>query len=161
MSQQEADKKKELLTITSGEAEQPFEWSCGKYTSKFLMELRDNKRIVAIRCPKCNKVFVPPRNVCGACFVPLDDIVELSGKGTVVTYTVLNFGFVDPDTGRQKPVPYTWAFINLDGTDNTFIHYVEEVDPEKLHVGMRVQAVFEEERKGHLLDIRHFETIEE
>jgi hypothetical protein len=72
----------------------------------------------------------------------------------------LNFGFVDPDTGLQKPVPYTWAFINLDGADNTFIHYVEETDLEKLHVGMRVRAVFEENRKGHLLDIKHFEVIE-
>lgn len=153
--------KPELLTITSGEAEQPFNWSCGKYTSKFLCELRDHKRIVGIRCPKCEKVYVPPRNVCGECFVPMDEIVEFSGKGTVVTYTVLNFGFVDPDTGLQKPVPYTWAFIKLDGADNTFIHYVEETDPEKLHVGLRVQAVFEEERKGHLLDIRHFEIIEE
>jgi uncharacterized protein len=56
-------------------------------------------------------------------------------------------------------VPYTWAFIRLDGTDNTFIHYVEETDPARLHVGIRVRAVFEEKRKGHLLDIRHFETL--
>ena len=89
----------------------------------------------------------------------MDEIVPLSGKGSLITYTVLSFGFVDPDTGKQKPVPYTWAFIRLDGTDNTFVHYVLETDTEKLHVGMRVQAVFEEERKGHLLDIRHFETI--
>ncbi len=153
------DEKKELLTISSGDAEQPFRWSIGKYTSKFLCELRDHARIVGIRCPSCGKVYVPPRNVCGECFVPMDEIVPLSGEGAVVTYTVLSFGFVDPDTGRQKPVPYTWAFIRLDGTDNTFIHYVEETDPDKLHVGMRVRAVFEEERKGHLLDIRHFETV--
>jgi uncharacterized OB-fold protein len=151
--------KKELLSISSGEAEQPFEWSVGRHTSKFLTELRDKKRIVGIRCPECKKVLVPPRNVCGECFVPLDEIVELSGKGTVETFTILSFGFVDPDTGRQKPVPYTWALIRLDGSDTTLIHYVEETDPSKLHVGMRVQAVFEEERRGHLLDIRHFETI--
>lgn len=154
------EKKKELLTISSGEAEQPFEWSVGKHVSRFLTELRDHKRIVGIRCPQCKKVLVPPRNVCGECFVPLEEIVELNGKGTVVTFTVLNFGFVDPNTGKQKPVPYTWAFINLDGSESTFIHFLEETDPSKLRVGMRVQAVFEEEREGHLLDIRHFETIE-
>jgi len=153
--------EKELLTIGSGEAEQPFQWSCGKYTSKFLTELRDHARIVGIRCPQCRRVLVPPRNVCGECFVPLDEIVELSGKGTVVTFTVLSFGFVDPDTGKQRPVPYTWAFIKLDGADNTFIHYVEETDLAKLRVGMRVQAVFEEQRRGHLLDIKHFAAIAE
>lgn len=149
----------ELLSVSSGEAEQPFEWSVGKHVSRFLCELRDSARIVGIRCPSCRKVFVPPRNVCGECFAALDEIVPLSGEGSLVTYTVLSFGFVDPDTGRLKPVPYTWAFIRLDGTDNTFIHYVEETDPEKLHVGMRVRAVFEEERRGHMLDIRHFETV--
>ena len=154
------EQKSERLFITSGNAEQPFEWSIGKYGSKFLLELRDNKRIVGIRCPQCHKVFVPPRKICGECFVPMDEIVPLRGEGTINTYTVLNFGFVDPDTGLQKPVPYTWAFIDLDGADNTFIHYVEETDLNKLHVGMRVRAVFEEQRTGKLLDIKHFETIE-
>jgi uncharacterized OB-fold protein len=159
MTEQKKEKKW-LLTVSSGEAEQPFEWSIGKYGSKFLQEIRDNKQIVGVKCPKCKKVFVPPRKVCGDCFVAMDEIVPLSGEGTLNTYTVLNFGFVDPDTGVQKPVPYTWAFIDLDGADNTFIHYVEETDLEKLHVGMRVRAVFEEERRGHLLDIKHFEVIE-
>ncbi len=154
------EQKKKLLFINSGEAHQPFEWSIGKYGSKFLSELRDNQRIVGIRCPKCQKVFVPPRKVCGDCFVAMDEIVPLSGEGTVNTYTVLSFGFVDPSTGIQKPVPYTWAFISLDGADNTFIHYLEEIDLEKLRVGMRVKAVFEEERSGQLLDIKHFVTIE-
>jgi uncharacterized OB-fold protein len=155
------EREKELLTICSGEAEQPFDWSAGKYTSKFLAEIRDNKRILGIRCPKCGMVMVPPRKVCGECFVPMEELVELSGKGTVYSYTVLSFGFVDPDTGKQRPVPYTSANIKLDGCDNTFPHFLEETDPAKLRVGMRVEAVFEEERKGHLLDIRHFRTIED
>ena len=154
------EQKSERLFITSGDAEQPFEWSIGKHASKFLLELRDNKRMVGIRCPQCKKVFVPPRKVCGECFVTMDEIVPLSGEGAINTYTVLNFGFVDPETGLQKPVPYTWAFIDLDGADNTFIHYVEETDLNKLHVGMRVRAVFEDNRSGRLLDIKHFETID-
>ncbi len=156
-----SEQERERLAITSGDAEQPFEWSMGKHTSRFLAELRDNKRIVAIRCPSCQKVYVPPRGVCGECFVPTDEIVELSGKGSVGTFTILSFGFVDPSTGKEKAVPYTWGLINLDGADNTFIHYIEETDKDKVHVGMRVKAVFEEERQGALLDIRHFATIAE
>jgi hypothetical protein len=159
--EKEQAKGKELLTIFSGEAEQPFEWSAGKYTSRFLVEMRDNKRLVGIRCPKCQKVLVPPRRVCGECFVPMDEIVELSGRGTVYSYTVLNFGFMDPDTGKERPVPYTSAHISLDGTDNTYPHFLEETDPAKLRVGMRVEVVWEERRTGHLLDIRHFRSIEE
>lgn len=153
--------KKELLAISSLETEQPFEWSVGRHTSRFLAELRDHCRIVGSRCLKCRRVLVPPRNVCGECFAPMEEFVPLSGKGSVETFTVLSFGFVDPDTGRQKPVPYTWAMIRLDGADNTFNHFLEETDAAKIRVGMRVEAVFEEKRKGHLLDIRHFRTIEE
>jgi uncharacterized OB-fold protein len=153
--------KNMFLSISSGEAEQPFAYMVGKHGSKFLTELRDNKTIYGIRCPKCTKVYVPPRRVCGECFVAMEELVELSGKGTVETFTVLSFGFVDPDTGKQRPVPYTWASVKLDGSDNTFVHFLEETDIEKLKIGMRVQVVFEAERRGHLLDIRHFETINE
>ena len=157
----EQEEKKELLYVYSGEAEQPFEWSAGKYVSRFLTEMRDGKTLVASKCPKCKKVMIPPRRVCGDCFVEMDEIVPLSGKGTIYSYTVLSFGFVDPDTGKQRPVPYTCSAINLDGTDCTYAHFLEETDPEKLHIGMRVEAVWEEDRKGHLLDIKHFKTIEE
>lgn len=155
------EKKKEVLTVHSGEAEQPFKWSIGKYGSKFLAELRDNKKIFGIRCPRCHRVYVPVRNICGRCFLPLEELVELTGKGTLVTFTVLNYGFVDPETGKERPVPYTWAFIRLDGADNSFVHMVEETDLAKIKIGMRVEPVFEEERRGRLMDIRHFRAIKD
>jgi uncharacterized OB-fold protein len=34
-----------------------------------------------------------------------------------------------------------------------------EVDPEQLRVGMRVQAVFQKEREGSILDIKYFKPI--
>ena len=152
--------KKQYLKITSGDMEQPFEWSAGRYGSRFLTELRDHKRLVGIRCPKCGIVYAIPRQVCRTCFVEMNEWVPLSDKGTLITFTVLNFGFIDPDTGTQKPVPYTCAFIKLDGADTSIAHFLSETDMEKIQIGMRVQAVFEEERKGSLLDIRHFEQIE-
>ncbi|MDY6852330.1 MAG: Zn-ribbon domain-containing OB-fold protein [Thermodesulfobacteriota bacterium] len=153
--------KKEFLSIGSGEAEQPFNWSIGKHGSKFLTEIRDNKKIFGVRCPKCGKVYTPIRKVCGDCFVPMEELVELSGKGSVYMFTVLSFGFVNPETGEQRPVPYTYAFIQLDGADNRFVHFLEESDVNKIRIGMRVEVVFEEERKGNMLDIKHFRTIED
>jgi uncharacterized OB-fold protein len=73
---------------------------------------------------------------------------------------VLNFGFIDPDTGTQKPVPYTCAFIKPDGADTAIAHFIDETDMEKLDIGMRVRAVFEEKRTGRLLDIKHFTVID-
>ena len=155
-----AEEKKQLVTLESGEAEQPFAWSAGIYGSRFLTELRDNKRFVGIKCPKCGKVYVPPRRVCGPCFVELTELVPVSDEGEIITYTVVSFGFVDPATGKQKPVPYGYAVIKLDGADTYLLHYVDETDPAKIKVGARVRAVFEEERTGSMLDIKYFELLE-
>lgn len=155
------EEKKELLTISSGEAEQPFKWSVGVYGSKFLKELRDNKKILGIKCPKCGRVYIPPRRVCGRCFVEMKEWVELSDKGTVENFTVVYFSFLDPATGKERPVPYGYGHIKLDGADSAIEHFIEETDIKKIRIGMRVQAVFEEKRQGTPLDIKCFRTIEE
>ena len=152
--------EKELLTIGSGDLYQPYSWSVGLYGSKFLHELKDHKKIVGIKCPKCGKVYVPPRKVCGQCYVAMDEFVELSDEGEIYVCAIIQFGFVDPETGIQRPVPYGYAFIKLDGADTCLTHFVDSTDPEKFKVGARVKAVFEGKRKGSLMDIKHFELIE-
>ena len=153
------EQKQELLEIHSGEAEQPFHYAVGRHGSKFLQELKNHKRLVGIRCPNCTKVYVPPRQVCGPCFKEMHELVEVSPEGTLVAYTILRFSFLDPETGKQKPVPYGYGFVRLDGADNLFQHFVEIRDESKVKIGARVRAVFEKERKGTLIDIRHFEVI--
>ncbi len=67
--------------------------------------------------------------------------------------------FVDPDTGKERPVPYGYGYRLFDGADNTFPHFLEETDWKKIKIGQRVEAVFEEKRRGHLLDIKPFRII--
>lgn len=153
-------KQLEQLVIHSGEAEQPFQYAVGRYGSKFFMELRDNKRILGIRCPQCGKIYVPPRQVCGPCFARMEELVDVEPTGTLIACTILRFSFLDPATGKQKPVPYGYGFVRLDGSDNTFQHFIGLTDESKVKIGARVRAVFAEERKGDLTDIRHFEVIE-
>jgi len=149
----------ELLSVSSGDASQPFRWSVGKYGSKFLHELRDHKRIVGIRCPKCKRVFVPPRKVCNRCYVAMEEIVPVSDEGVLCGCSIIQFGFVDPSTGMQRPVPYGYALIKFDGADNCLTHFVDSADPEKVKVGSRVKAVFEEKRTGSIMDIKYFKII--
>ncbi len=152
------EEKKQMIQVSSGDTEQPFRWSAGTYGSKFLTEIRDNKKLWGVKCPKCGKVYVPPRRVCGPCYVEMDELVPVSDEGQLITFTIVSFGFLDPSTGREKPVPYGYAVIQLDGADSYFLHYVDETDPTKLKAGMRVKAVFVEDgqRTGSLLDIKHF-----
>ena len=151
--------KQELLAVTSKDAFQPFHWSVGKYGSRFLLELKQNRRFVGIKCPKCARVYVPPRKVCGRCHVAMDEFVPLSDEGEVTVCTIIQFGFVDPATGVQRPVPYACAFIRLDGADTALAHFLDSTDPEKVKVGARVKAVFEENRIITILDITHFTIL--
>jgi uncharacterized OB-fold protein len=152
--------EKEQLVIPSGEARQPFNYAVGLHGSKFFEELRNHKRIVGIKCPRCEKVYVPPRRVCGQCFVEMTEFVEVGPKGKIGTFTILRYAFIDPETGEQKPVPYGYGFIKFDGADTLFQHYIDIDDESKVKIGARVEPVFAEERRGTIKDILSFRIID-
>ena len=131
----------DLLTITSDQG-MPYEWSIGLYGSRFFQEIKEKRRFLGIRCPSCGKVRVPPRRLCGPCFRELDDFVELSDTGVIAAFSVVNYPFIDPATGVQRPIPYTYGYIKIDGSDNIFSHRINETDEAKIRVGMKVRAVF-------------------
>ena len=136
----------------------PNTYSAGAVGSRFLTTLRDNGMILGMRCSKCNRVYVPARSVCTECFAQIDEWVEVGDKGTVLTYSI------DYETKPvMQPVepPVVYAVIQLDGADSGFAHMLGEVEPEKLSIGMRVQAVFKpkRERVASILDIRYFKPI--
>ena len=138
----------------------PFRYSAGEAASRFFVELKNNKRILATRCRKCERAYVPPRPVCAECFEALTDWVEVGPRGTLVGYTVVSFPFLDPLTGVTRPVPYGYGFIILEGAATKILHFIEETDINKLRSGMIVEAVFKEERQGNFADIEYFRIVE-
>ncbi len=153
-------KSVDLLTISSGEAEQPFNYAIGPHGSRFFTEIRDNRKIFGIKCPKCKKIYVPPRRVCGRCFKEMEEFVEVGPEGVLTSYTILRFEFLDPETGKKRPVPYGYAFIKFDGADTSFQHFVQIDDESKVKIGARVKPIFEEKPEGKITDIRHFVLID-
>ncbi len=141
--------------IYHGQVKIPNTYSAGAVGSRFLIELRDKKRIMGTRCPACNRVYVPARSICKDCFGQLDEWVKVSDRGTVLTYAV------DHESKPIQPMatPIVYGIIQLDGADTGFVHMLGEVDPDQLRVGMKVQAVFKEERVGNILDIKYFKPL--
>jgi uncharacterized OB-fold protein len=126
------------VLVDEGKISVPYSWTVGSILSRFYCELRDNAKIWANRCPSCGKVFVPPKIKCIDCYEDLHDWMELPGTGTVET---------------------AYGIIKMDGADTGMVHFIGDVDPEEVKVGMRVEAVFEDEREGNILDIKHFRPI--
>jgi uncharacterized OB-fold protein len=132
-----------------------YRYFAGKVGSRFFSQLRDKKKILGIRCNKCNLVYLPPRSTCGRCFSQLKKWVPLSDKGTLQTYTVV----YHPQPTYPLKVPFAYGVIRLDGADTGIGHLLGEVDFSRLHVGMRVQAVFKEDRQGNMMDINYFKPL--
>lgn len=141
--------------IYHGQIYIPNRYSAGAVGSRFLIEIRDKKRIIGTRCPTCNRVYVPARSICKDCFEQLDEWVEVSDKGTVLTYTVCH----RPNPVQPMETPLVYGIIQLDGADTGFVHMLGEVDSEQLRIGMRVQAVFKEQREASILDIKYFKPL--
>ncbi|MFH0727083.1 MAG: Zn-ribbon domain-containing OB-fold protein [Pseudomonadota bacterium] len=152
--------KNELLTVVFSKP-MPYEWSVGEYGSLFFHGIREHQRFTGIRCRQCGKVYVPPRRLCGPCYKELDELVLLPNTGTITAFSVVNYPFIDPATGEHRPVPYTYGSIRIDGADCIFSHIINETDPHKLQIGMRVRPVFKnpEEMEGNIQDIKYFELI--
>ncbi len=133
----------------------PYRYNLGKVASKFFIEIRDHKKIFGIRCPKCNITYVPPRSICGRCFSLLQEWIEVSDQGTLETYTVVNYS----TAVHPGPAPLIYGIIKLDGADTALAHLIGETAPANLRIGMRLKAVFKNERKGNMLDILYFKPI--
>jgi uncharacterized OB-fold protein len=112
-----------------------FEFTAGKALTRFLTRIREG-RIVGQRCPSCSNVYVPPRGRCAACGVPTEEEVEVADTGVIESFTIVHI----PIPGNAIKPPFIAANILLDGTDMACLHRVSEVDNDKVHVGMRVQA---------------------
>ncbi len=138
-----------------------YHYSAGKIPSRFFHELRETGKLHGIKCPECSKVYIPPRLLCPECSVKMNEWVEIGPKGTLVAGTVCNHSFPDPLTGKVRKAPYGLGLIRLDGCSTNFFFFLEESDIKKVQPGMRMEAVFAEERKGDLNDLIHFREIEE
>lgn len=141
-----------------GHMETDYAYTLGIAGERFLMEIKENARIMGAECQECGLTYVPPRLFCERCFEELTEWVEMGKTGTVHTYTIAH---IDVDNSRLEE-PTIWAMIKIDGAHGGFVHKLGEVKPEDVKIGMRVEAFFKdkEERTGSIRDIKYFRPIE-
>jgi uncharacterized OB-fold protein len=133
----------------------PYHWWAGETASRFFIALRDEQKILGTRCAKCKKVFLPPRKTCPVCFTPNEDWVEISPRGTLLTYTVVRRHLAS----LPKKPPVIYGLIKLEGADTAFLHILDEIRPENVKISMKVEARFAEKRSGTIFDIKYFKPV--
>ena len=137
-----------------------YTYFAGETASRFFAELRDNKRILGRRCPSCQRLVIPARSYCDACYVEMGDWEPVGETGTIEAFTILTRAF----PGLPEP-PLVIAFVTLDGADSAVLNFVEGVELDDqdaagayLFDNDRVRVVFSEKREGRITDF-HFESI--
>ncbi|MGB9499537.1 MAG: Zn-ribbon domain-containing OB-fold protein [Dissulfuribacterales bacterium] len=142
--------------VVEGKLALPYTYFAGRVGSTFITTIRDQQKIMGVKCSTCDKVFVPPRQTCEQCLEDIrDNWVELGNTGAVVNFTVVRYN----DKHLPRKAPFVLAMIKLDNADTPMVHILEGVDMDNVQTGMKVKAVFAEQTTNTILDIDHFEPV--
>jgi len=134
-------------------------YTAGIAGEKFLRVLRDEGKLFGTKCPKCGYVYLPARLYCERDAAHLDDStwVQVGPSGELVSFSAV---YVDLD-GNHLDTPQWVGLVRLDGASSVTMHYLGEVKPATLRVGMQVQAVLKakKDRVGSIKDIAYFKPV--
>lgn len=140
-----------------------YNYDIGETASRFFVELRDNARLLATRCPDCGRVLFPPRSFCEQCFVSLkDNWIELKPEGTLEAFTVVTEDYHFPG---MPETPYVICLVRFGEASTSIPQILKGIDisdirktTQDLTVGMPVRAIFKDKREGRIEDF-HVEPV--
>ena len=119
----------------------------------FAKHLKDG-RVMGSRCTACGAIAFPPRADCSQCLGGEFEYTEMSGEGTVMTYTRIDAA----PAGFEDVTPFTCGVDDLKETGRLLAWFGETIPEQEIAVGMKVQVVpriFEE-----LEEIKVYYTLE-
>ncbi|HZQ56978.1 MAG TPA: Zn-ribbon domain-containing OB-fold protein [Acidimicrobiales bacterium] len=110
-------------------------------TTAFYWEAASHGKLTLQRCRSCRWLQFPPDVCCVHCQAEAFDHAELSGRGTVFTFAVvdraLHEGFVDA-------LPYIVALVELEEQAGLrVLANIIDAEPRDVSCGMAVEATFE------------------
>ncbi len=97
---------------------------------KYSDALSKNK-LLGLRCHECSKYTCPPKMTCQECGSSDLEIVQLSGKGKIRTFTQT---FVAPQ-GRECEAPYTVVLVELEEGPWIAGNLID-ISPEGINMGL-------------------------
>jgi uncharacterized protein len=80
------------------------------FTIEQFYKFMSQKKLMAGQCLKCGKIHLPPRLLCDNCYGQEFEWMQISGKGKLVTYTVIH---VAPQQ-FQALTPYAVGIVQLE-----------------------------------------------
>jgi uncharacterized protein len=113
------------------------------------------ERLALPRCHECGCWVWYPAPGCPSCAGTRFEWTNLSGTGSLFTFTVVHRPFL-PGTSLKEP--FVVGLVELDGAAGVRLVADVDVDPDRVRIGMRLHVRFESAR-GRRRPV--FETLEE
>jgi uncharacterized OB-fold protein len=135
-----------------------YDHSAGNAATLFLRGLAQRK-IIGTRTGPGQPVLVPPRGADPRTAELALEAVEVSDKGTIVSYSIVRV----PSENIHFELPYVCINILLDGADVPFFHVLQNCPLDEVRIGMRARAhwVPDEQLAPTIASIEYFEPIDE
>jgi len=108
--------------------------------ARFWREIPQRYNLIGNKCGNCGKVFFPPKQSCPECrrkSMGKMEQIKLSGKGEIITYSIIHVG---PDNFEEQ-VPYPVAIIELEEGPRLTAQIVD-CDIKDVKIGMKVESTF-------------------
>jgi uncharacterized OB-fold protein len=97
-------------------------------------------QIPASRCTKCDKVIVPPRDICPYCRMTPTESIQLSNVGSVLSLTELH------KTPEGFIPPLKMALVELE-LGAVVLCLQSDGDKEKIEIGNQVELSFDNKNR--------------
>ena len=81
-----------------------------KISVKEYLEALNENRLLGLKCLECGFITAPPRPACRKCSAQNMEVVELCGKGKIVTFTSIHI----PPESRRGQTPYIVVLVELE-----------------------------------------------
>lgn len=149
-----------IIVANKGFVRAEFSFWVGRYMDKFY-DAFESKKILGNKCPKCEKVFVPPRKICGECNEEIifdKNWVDLPDTGILLNYTITPYK-VNERGSRKIKKSQIIGMIKIEGSDTAIVYKLLNIESEEISLGMKVKAEWEEKSVGNPSDIKGFVKI--
>jgi uncharacterized protein len=108
--------------------------------ARFWREIPQRYNFMGNTCECCNEIFFPPRESCPFCrrkSIGKMKEIKLTGKGEVVTYSIIHVG----PSGFDEQTPYPIAIIKLEEGPQITAQIVD-CSSDEITIGMKVEGTF-------------------
>ena len=93
--------------------------------------------LIGCKCPSCQEIFFPKRQICQNCQNKNLDEILLSTIGKIYSFTTV---MQRPAIHYKGPVPYSFGWVELPEGVRIETLYTE-CDPDKLEIGIEVEMI--------------------